>query len=59
MKLIHLHRSTGGEINLTVDDIHRISEEPAGQCTLFLSDGTTVQTEESVEQVTKMVEEAK
>jgi hypothetical protein len=57
--MIKLHRAVDGlERNFTPGAISDVGEEPAGQCLVWLTDGTTFQPAESVEEVVKLLDAA-
>lgn len=60
MTLFLLHRAVDGlPRSFVPSDIKSVGEEPAGQCMVWLSDGTVFQPAESVEEVTRLLEESK
>jgi len=59
VKIIKLHRAVDGlPRNFLPDAIREVGEEPAGQCMVYLVDGTIFQPAESVEETTKLWQEA-
>lgn len=57
MKILHLtDKVNGGPMPIIADQIVAIDDQPRGQCLITLSDGTTRQPVESVEDVTKLLE---
>jgi hypothetical protein len=59
VKLVPLHRAVDGlPRTFSPDEIKSVAEEPAGQCMIYLSDGTIFQPVESVEEVIRLWESA-
>jgi hypothetical protein len=60
MTFIKLHwKADGRDRYFRPEEIQSVGEEPAGQCMVYLADGTTFQPEESVEDVLKLLDNNK
>jgi hypothetical protein len=59
MKVITLHHATDGSSKtVSTDDIKDVQDQPRGQCWVTFRDGTFMQPQESVEEVTRIWKES-